>query len=213
MSASSLPSLSQERTPILELEVLAEKAANAFRPFLGSEGFDLAQYRQFLNTMYHYTARSGEMIQHAGSKAHDEELAQFFKYMCNEEQGHYLLAKEDLKELGGEVSEEIPQSVQDFHHTWFSLGDTIYAYLGAIYVFENIAKHVQKEGKDLFARLNLNKKQRRWVAVHLEADLVHGDEIIDLCSRYFDNNPSACLEGGRAMCNCWINVFTHFGRA
>ncbi|MDD2723197.1 MAG: iron-containing redox enzyme family protein [Methylovulum sp.] len=204
------PSISDEVYAIQELEVLAEKAANTFKPFLGANGFDLEQYKQFLNTMYHYTARSGEMIRHAGNIAHNEELKKYFNHMVSEEQAHYILAREDLRELGDDVSEAIPQSVKNFHARWFNLGDNIYPYLGAVYVFENIAKHLQMEGNVFFERLGLNKKQKRWVAIHLEADLIHGEEIIDLCSRYFDNNPVACLEGGKMMCGSWISVFTDF---
>lgn len=213
MPDTLLSPLSKEPAPIPELEALAETAANAFKPLLGADGFDLAQYKQFLNTMYHYTSRSGEMIQHAANTAHDEDLRKFFQHMLSEEKSHYILAREDLKELGGEVSETVPSAVQEFHTRWFGLGTTVYAYLGAIYVFENIAKHLQTEGQAMFDRLNLNKKQRRWSAVHLEADLVHGDEIIAICSQYFDENPSACLEGGRMMCESWINVFTRSSHA
>lgn len=200
----------QDGMGIQELEALAIKAANSFKPFLGANGFDLAQYKQFLNTMYHYTARSGEMINHVGNMAYDDELIKYFKHMLSEEKAHYILAREDLKELGGDTSEEIPQSVKDFHQCWFNLGDTIYPYLGAIYVFENIAKHIQSEGKELHERLGLNKKQRRWITVHLEADLQHGEEIIDICVKYFAKNPASCVAGGKAMCDSWINVFTNF---
>ncbi|MFZ2450823.1 MAG: iron-containing redox enzyme family protein [Methylovulum miyakonense] len=193
---------------IQELETLAEKAAKTFKPFLEANGFDLGQYKQFLNIMYHYTARSGEMISHAGNIAHDGYLKDYFKHMFKEEKAHYILAREDLRELGGDVSEDIPQSVKNFHANWLSLGDSIYPYLGAVYVFENIAKYLQVEGKLFYERLDLSKKQRRWVDIHMEADLVHGQEIIEVCSRYFDDDPLACIEGARMMCDSWIGVFT-----
>lgn len=199
-------------TPIAtmqELEVLSKKAAEAFKDFLTS-GIDLEQYKQFLNTMYHYTARSSEMISKAGEFAHDDKLKSFFSYILKEEKGHYLLAKEDLKALGGEVSESVPQTVTDFHHKWFDLSDNIYAYLGAIYVFENIAKQVQVECKALYDQLGLTKTQRRWLAVHLEADLEHGAEIAKLCKPYVDQNSDSFLHGGRVMCDAWINVFTQY---
>lgn len=213
MQAAPSSSDFQKKQAIPELDALSEQAANAFKPFLGEDGFDLEQYKRFLNTMYHYTARSGEMIAYAGNKAHDDVLKDFFGYMLSEEKGHYLLAKEDLKGLGDNVSEEIPESVKNFHSNWFGLGDTIYPYLGAIYVFENIAKHIQLEGRAFFERLDLDKKQRRWLAVHLEADLTHGDRIIELCAHYFNKDPKACLEGGKTMCASWIGVFTDFETA
>jgi hypothetical protein len=190
-----------------ELENLSQKAAGAARIFFTND-MNLERYKQFLNTMYHYTERSGEMISYAGKFAHTDELKHFFDYMLKEEKGHYLLAKEDLKALGGEVSETIPHTVSDFHSKWFSLSDNIYAYLGAIYVFENIAKHLHVEGKALFDLLGLTKTQKRWIAVHLEADLDHGAEIAELCERYTAQNPEACSHGGRVMCDAWINVFT-----
>jgi len=160
--------------------------------------------------MYHYTSRSGEMISYAGSFSNNDELKHYFDHMLKEEKGHYLLAKEDLKALNGEVSEAIPQTVTDFHSKWFGLSDNIYAYLGAIYVFENIAKYLQVEGQALFDTLGLTKTQRRWIAVHLQADLEHGAEIAELCGRYFAQNPESFLHGGKVMCDSWINVFTQY---
>lgn len=204
MLTSSFP---QDTYSIEDLETLAKKAADSFKSVLIND-FDLERYKQFLNTMYHYTSKSGQMIQLAESRAHNEELKAFFAHMLAEEQSHYLLAKQDLKALGQEVSSEVPQTVQEFHANWHALGDTIYPYLGAIYVFENIAKYIQIEGKALYEKLGLTKKQRRWVAVHLEADLEHGEEIKALCSGYFDQDSSSCLKGGKVMCDSWINVFT-----
>lgn len=203
-------SLTNSVSPILELEALSEKAANAFKSFLEADSFDLHEYKRFLNTMFHYTARSGEMISHAGKVSHDEVLKEFFGHMLSEEKGHYLLAKEDLKALGDDISEDIPPAVISFHKRWFNLGDNIYPYLGAVYVFENIAKHIQVEGRQLFERLSLTKKQRRWIAVHLEADLDHGNEIIEICRHYYHLDPPSFLAGGKVMCDSWINVFTGF---
>jgi hypothetical protein len=208
MQNTSLLSDSQANKAIEELGSLAKKAADAFRPYLGDNGFDLEQYKQFLNTMYHYTSRSGEMISHAGNIAHDDNLKNYFQHMFLEENNHYILAREDLKELGGDVSVEVPPAVKRFHANWLGMGDTIYPYLGAIYVFENIAKYLQIEGQIFYERLELSKKQRRWVTIHMEADLVHGEEIIELCQQYIDNDPNAFVEGGKMMCDSWISVFT-----
>jgi hypothetical protein len=192
-----------------ELENLSQKAAVAVGYFF-THDMNLERYKQFLNTMYHYTAKSSEMISYAGKLSHNDELKHYFDHMLKEEKGHYLLAKEDLKALDGEVSVAIPQTVTDFHSKWFSLSDNIYAYLGALYVFENIAKYVQIEGQALFDALGLTKTQKRWVAVHLQADLEHGAEIAELCGRYFAQNPESCLHGGKVMCDAWINVFTQY---
>lgn len=196
-------------TPITALETLSEKAANAFKVFL-NDCDSLDQYKQFLNTMYHYTGRSAEMIASAGKLAHTHELRTFFDYMLKEEKPHYLLAQKDLEALGDTVSDSIPKTVTEFHNQWFNLGDDIHTYLGAIYVFENIAKNVRPESEALFKRLNLTNKQRRWLAVHLEADLEHGSEITKLCGRYFNEKPDAFIQGGNVMCDAWIAVFTEY---
>lgn len=208
MLDTTLPLELQNEASIPELEAFSKKAGNALKTFLSAESFDLKKYKLFLNTMYHYTSRSGEMIKHGENIAGDAELKKFFGFMLSEEKGHYLLAKEDLKGLGEEVSKEAPQSVKAFHEQWFNLSNSVFSYLGAIYVFENIAKHVQMEGKAMFDKLGLTNKQRRWLAVHLEADLKHGDEIIEVASHYFKQDPDAFLKGGEVMCDCWIRVFT-----
>jgi hypothetical protein len=193
---------------MLELEALAKKAAEAFKGTLADD-FNLTKYKNFLNAMYHYTAQSEKMISHARDLSPNDELHHYLDHMVKEEHGHYILAREDLKELGEKVSNDIHPIIQDFHTKWFQLGENVYSYLGAIYVFENIAKYVQTEGKSLYDKLGINKKQRRWLSVHLEADLSHGDEIIEIAQKYVHKNPEEFLRGGNAMCTCWINVFTH----
>ncbi len=192
-----------------ELANLSKKAALAFQNKLHND-FDLEKYKAFLNIMYHYTSLSAEMIKYVGDLAKDQELKDYFHHMYKEEKNHYLLAAEDLSQLGSKVSKEKPQTVLDFHNMWFSLDKEVYGYLGAICVFENIAQHIQTEGKELYEKLGLTKGQRRWVAVHLEADLEHGQEINEVCAKYVGRNPEAVLKGGRAMCDSWINVFTSF---
>lgn len=189
-----------------KLEAYARDAADKIRSNL--ENMDREVYMNFLDVMYHYTKGSGDKFKKIASVSHNDELKEYFLHVAKEERGHYLLAQEDLRELGREVSSEECKEVTVFNTNWYNLAEKgVYGYLGALYVFENVAKYLQQEGKAMLARLNLKKTQARWISVHLEADLEHGQEVAEMCAKYGDDNPQAVLYGADIMHQSWVNVF------
>ena len=189
-----------------QLEAYAKDTADKIRHNLESMNCDI--YMNFLDVMYHYTKDSGNKLGKAASVAHTDELKDYFLHMAKDERGHYLLAQEDLRELGREVSPQECEEVIEFNANWQKLAEKgVYGYLGTLYVFENVAKYLQKEGKAMLGRMNLKKTQARWISVHLEADLDHGQEISDICAKYAADDPEAVLYGADIMRKSWVNVF------
>ena len=190
------------------LEVFAKKAADELRVCISSAELD--NYKHFLDVMYHYTSGSETMLKDAANCSENSEIKEFLNHMAKEERGHYIIAREDLKALGHDVSETPPGVVYEFRKNWQELSKKgVFGYLGAIYVFENVAKYLQKEGREMLQRLNLTKVQSRWIAVHLEADLEHGEEIKEICDKFQHENPEEMQRGANIMYASWVNVFEH----
>lgn len=192
-----------------QLENLPIQAAKACQPFLEKAG--IAEYKNFLRMMYHYTYRSEEKLCIAAEHSENEELKSFFLEMSHEERGHYLIAKADLNVFGDDISDDEPRPdvVERFDKVW----DELYppntnGYLGALFVFENIAAHAEPSVRRMIDRLELTKIQARWLWVHLEADQEHGREVAAMCEQYIERDPDAMLAGAQKCCDAWIDVFT-----
>lgn len=172
---------------------------------------DLENYKHFLLTMYHYTHTAEEQLLFASEKCSDPELKEYFYQMSREERGHYLLAKKDYEEFGLKVEDSIePPSVKNFRDYWYGLGnDNVNEFVGAMYVFENVAQAVGKEIVDMMQRLELNRKQSRWLRVHLEADVGHGDEAWEACQKYVNDDPAAMLMAAELGAEEWLAVFKY----
>ncbi|MES2985292.1 MAG: iron-containing redox enzyme family protein [Pseudomonadota bacterium] len=183
--------------------------ANELRPLL--EKADIETYKHFLSTMYHYTYRAEEQLTHARDLCSDPELFKYFDIMAKEERGHYLLAKKDFEEFGGNVeTTERPASVKNFQDYWYALGtDNVNEFVGAMYVFENVASALAREIIDMMKRLELTKRQSRWLRVHLEADVGHGDEALQMCEKYVGDNPEAMLRAAEYGTEEWAAVFKY----
>ena len=183
--------------------------ANELRPLLANA--DIATYRHFLSTMYHYTRNAEEQLTHARDMCADPILHKYFDIMAKEERGHYLLAKKDYEEFGDDVTITMPpSSVKKFQAYWYGLGqDNVNEFVGAMYVFENVAAALAREIIDMMQRLELTKKQTRWLRVHLEADVGHGDEAMQMCAKYVMDNPSAMLRAAEYGSEEWASVFKH----
>ncbi len=190
---------------IEQLELYAKKAADAVRP--GVKNADLEGYKRFLDMMYHYTLTSGDKLKAIAENSPDQELRNYFNHMYLEEKNHYMLAQQDLKGFGLTPSKETPKEVQDMNKFWASLsGKHVNGYLGALYVFENIADKVGNEVKDMLTRLGVEKNQRRWLSIHLEADLDHGREIKEVLEKYLAQDTKTALEAAEEACVRWTAV-------
>lgn len=195
----------QNQEAFAQLDAYAKKAASAVKPCL--KNADIEGYKRFLNMMYHYTLRSGDKLKSIANNSPNDELREYFNHMYLEERNHYMLAQQDLKGFGLAPEPETPQEVQDMDKFWASLnGKHINAYLGALYVFENIADKVDENVKEMLQRLNIQKNQRRWLSIHVEVDLDHGAEVKEILEKYISQNPEIAIETAKAACDRWIAV-------
>ena len=185
------------------------KIARELSPLL--QKADIKTYQNFLLTMYFYTYKAEDMLTHARNLAPDPTLQTYFHKMAREERGHYLLAKKDFEEFGLSIeARPEPTFVSNFRDFWFGLGkQSINEFLGALYVFENVASLVGKDVIEMMQRLELTRKQSRWLRVHLEADVGHGEDALNICKQYVDDSPEAMLRAVAEGAEEWMNVFRY----
>lgn len=184
-----------------------EQAAEAIRPLM--KELNIEGYKHFLYCMYHYTLDSAEKLEHSCRLCDDKNLLSYFSKMIKEEKSHYLLAKRDYEAFGLEVNKDvIPEPVKRFREFWYGLGNrNCNEFVGGMYVFESVAGLVGKDVIDMIERLQLTKRQSRWLLVHLEADLDHGAHALEMCEEYVDADPQALLDAAREGVERWIDVF------
>lgn len=195
----------KEAAALEKLESYARKAAEGIRPYLSTA--DLDAYKRFLNMMYHYTLKSGEKLKSIANHSPNQELRDYFNHMYLEERNHYMLAKQDLKGFGMTPETQTPKEVQNMDKFWATLSEGhINGYLGALYVFENIADKVGDEVKAMLKRLNIQKDQRRWLSIHVEVDLDHGAEIKEVLQKYLSQDIDAAVNSAEIACDRWIEV-------
>jgi hypothetical protein len=189
-----------------KLEGYTKQAADTI--FAGFAVANLDQYKHFLNSMYHYTLNSGERLQFAAQVAETEELKEFYQELADDEESHYKLAMADLAEFGETVDpNNVPEPVQRFHDYWKSLAKQhSSAYLGVLYVAENIAKFATGPVIEMFPQLQLTRAQTRWLRVHAEVDLEHGAEVQEMCAHYMDQYESVIMDAGKKMAQFWTDI-------
>lgn len=207
MTAATLKKNDTVPLGIEQLLTYPKLCADAVRPYI--QAADLESYKHFLEMMYHYTFDSEAKCLYAASKTDSEALRNYFLHMAKEERGHYLLAEKDLEGFGEKISNSNkPKVVKEFDDFWYGLGRTNpNEFAGAILVFEGIADHLGKEVMDLINRLNLNKKQSRWLRVHIEADHDHGAEAVAICRQYYHQDPVAMQQAASGAATRWSAVF------
>lgn len=189
------------------LPALPQRAASAVKKCL--DGVTLDNYKHFLYAMYHYTLDSEAKLLHAAEQCSDPKLKAYFEEMAREERGHYLLAQRDIEAFNIDiVGSQEPEPVIHFRNYWYELGkQNVNEFVGAMYVFESVASLCVNEVKQLVSRLELNKRQSRWLLVHLEADEGHGAEALKVCEQYVGDDPEALLSAAKSGVEKWISVF------
>ncbi len=202
-SASENPSLA-----LVTLEALPHIAANSLIGLCRT--VTVEQYKYFLNMMYHYTMPSEELLAEAAKKMPNDDLKDFFEHQSKDERGHYRMAREDLSQgFGEKVTEKTPAAIENYKIFWRSLQPhQALAYLGAVFLFENVATLAQDEAVALLKRLNLESRQTTWVRVHLEADVEHGGEARRLVEKYLPTDHQGMITYGAVQgCNLWTKIF------
>ena len=190
---------------LIDVERSAKAAADAASYFLKNAG--LEAYKRFLNEMYHYTRFSGEKLKIAYGMIEEPEIKALFKEFFDDEELHYRLAAKDLEAFGLKPTEAQSENVDAIDQLWMSmLGKPNEGYLAIMFVFENIAKHVQKNVDAFVKRLGLTETNARWLIVHAEADIEHGQMIHDILVKHAHKNPSVVITAARKASALWSTM-------
>lgn len=197
----------QPQLDFADLLAYPKQCADAVRPYI--QGANLESYTHFLEMMYHYTLGSEAKCMYAAEQTTAPELKEYFFHMAKEERGHYRLAEKDLEGFGQSIDKtHTPTVVTEFNDFWYQLGKrSPNEFAGAILVFEGIADYLATDVVNLLNRLQLNKKQSRWLRIHIEADHDHGAEAVAICRQYFDHAPEAMEAAAAKASVMWSNVF------
>ncbi len=193
---------------LVEIEGYAKAAADTMRMCLKEANVEA--YVHFLDCMYHYTRHSGDKCKAAARNAKTSHLKKFFEEFHDEEHWHYKAARDDVETFGRTVSKESPMIIKAFDNFWDSLADRHNnGYLGALYVFENIAKYLQDDLKEFVERLGLSEKEFTWLGLHAEEDLDHGDMIYQVLTKHIGENPSVAVAAARQASNLWSGIMLY----
>lgn len=172
----------------------------------------IEHYKMYLNNMYHYTINSHEQLMEASVKMafiKDRTLEDLFSELAKEEEKHYILAELDLSSMNEKPTRFVPDSVKNIHSFWNEISaENAICYLGVMYVFENIAHHLNINLlNDTLTRLQLNKSKTRFIMTHLHEDARHGALILCACERIHDNNQQeAIVDAAKEAANLWLRM-------
>ncbi len=188
-----------------ELDALPARMAAEVAALL--PGATLAGYKEFLDTMYHYTLRSEERLRAAAGAADEPALQGFLTALAHDEARHYLLAEADLRALGSSPRADRPASVQSFEAAWSALPTAhAAAWTGALAVLEGVAAHLGAAALPALSRLGLGKAQARFVLVHLDAGAAHGSLCRQHALRLGKEYSALLLQGAHAAAVAWVDM-------
>ncbi len=169
---------------------IVEQAQAAFREILlqvtASTGLSQAAYRRYLSMQYHLTKDVQRHFLYAaahGSLARRKPLRDFLYRFALEEEPHYLVAQDDLANLG-ETPLPCPLDVTLWQAYFLrESAERPFVRLGATCVLENLGAGAGGVGRDLLARAPyLNKLNTRFIEIHFHEVLPHGAQIYEALS-------------------------------
>ena len=170
--------------PVVEI---VEQAKTAFRELLVSigntDGISRRAYARYLSMQYHLTKdvqRHFFLAAAHASLARRKPLRDFLYRFALEEEPHYLVAKDDLDNLG-ETLLPCPLDVTLWHAFFLrQAAERPFVRLGATCVLENLGAGAGGTGRDLLAKAPfLNKTNTRFIEIHFHEVLPHGAQIYD----------------------------------
>jgi hypothetical protein len=163
------------------------------------------QYAAIVNTLYHYHSGATRRLTHAAQLATEPDLKRFLGEMIEEEHDHEALALSDLSALGRAASEQLPKAVADYERNWCSLDATQQlAYAGMLYALESVPAKIVQSAIATIARLDLTPQQTRFLAVHLEADLVHTQMAKVVCEAHAQDAGALMLREAQWCLDNWL---------
>ncbi len=162
----------------------AQKAFNArLEALLENGGLSEEQYVRYLSMQYHLTKGvQRHFFQIAGNPemARRRTFRKFLVKFANEEELHFEIAKNDLKNMN-RIPLECPLDVT----LWWAYFDSIVATnpfirLGATAILENISVTSKSVIQRLFANASyVTEHNSHFFIIHQHEELPHGDQILD----------------------------------
>lgn len=173
--------------------------------FQENGGMTRERYCRFLSMQYHLTNGVQKHFLRVASHedfAHKKSFRDFLYKFALEEEPHYLIAKQDLKNLGEEPC-EVPFDIKLWKAYFDSIIDTKpLMRLGATCVLENISTPNDKIIQSLLTADFLNPRNLKFITIHRHSEeLPHGDEIIEaldnasLNERQLSDVKNGAIEG------------------
>lgn len=170
------------------LKKVIEAAQNAFKArlesLLATGGLSEEQYARYLSMQYHLTKGvQRHFFQIAGNAelARRRSFRKFLVNFANEEELHYEIAKNDLKNMN-RTPTECPLDVT----LWWAYFDSIvgtrpFIRLGATAILENIAVTSKPVIQKLFSQASyINERNSHFFTIHQhDESLPHGDQILE----------------------------------
>lgn len=132
-------------------------------------------YCNFLKQVYSWVSHSGNLLALTGVRIKDFHLKKRFFEHTGEEFGHELLAKNDLKKLGHDISEYPEfQSTKHFYRNQYYLiqNEVPEAFLGYVFALEGLAVGYCKSAYERVVKVH-GDKTGEFFRVHAEEDPGH----------------------------------------
>jgi hypothetical protein len=196
--------MSTSTSPVTdELAAIPVHMADRMRAVLPA--VTLAGYQRFLDHMVHYTRGSEARLVHAADHA-GAALAPYFRELAADERSHHKLAEADLAAFGLAPSAGPLPLVEEFDRAW--RGFATPGWLGALYALESVASHIAADAAKNLARLALGKEHARFVFVHLQADVEHGNDAAARVAALPPADRAAAVAAARLAGDFWIDLHT-----
>lgn len=169
-----------------------------------AHGVTLDAYHRYLSMQYHLTR---DVQRHFLGCASNHSLMtrksvrDFLFRFANEEEPHYLIARQDLAEMGL-VPLPCPPDVALWHAYFLPrVADRPFHRLGATAVLENLGAGAGATGRELLARAPfLTPRNTRFLEIHFHEVLPHGEQIFDaLLSEDLSDDEIADAEKGAML--------------
>lgn len=155
-------------------------------------------YALWLAQTYYFVCNSTRLLMAAASRFPIHEKEQFRRFLAHikEEQGHEVLALNDIKRMNYDIKNlpELPQT-KAFYLTQYALiqNTTPYALFGYILFLEDMAVRI---GEQIAHRLprNIKESSGSFLKVHSAEDVEHVKEALNIINEFDENTISKINE-------------------
>ena len=154
---------------------------------------DTRLYAMYMTQVYYYAYHTPRSLAMAGANLvnEDTKLMQHFFEHGLEENGHDIMAFNDIKALGvplktrKDMPAVLPSTeVMIAYVKFLSLSNEPYRSLGYHYWIEQPYKYIEQFMQTIIGELNLKKSQFRFYSNHKRIDQGHGNDIKSILSYY-----------------------------